>query len=136
MRFSLTAFPSLLVPVIFYAFAALTAGQGFVATLATEAVSVSLPSGGHWLMSWGDMLITLGLIFLFIDLLKSTGTGTATVFNHALSMLVFVACLVLFLMLEAFGTAVFFTLMFMALLDVVAGFTITIVAARRDFSVG
>lgn len=136
MKFSFVAFPSLVVPVLAYAFAALTMGDGVMTTLSGEALSFLLPSGSSWSMNWGEVVIAVGLLFLFIDLLKATGTGAATVANHALSMLVFVGCLVLFLMVGTFGTTVFFMLILMALLDVIAGFTITIIAARRDFGVG
>ena len=134
MKFSLVAFPSLLVPVLFYAIGALTGGAGFVAGLQAILMSVELPSGSVWTLSWADVIVGVGLLFLFIDLLKATGTGTATLFNHALSTLLLVVAIVLFLMAGPFGTSVFFLLLFMMLLDVVAGFTITIIGARRDFS--
>jgi len=86
----------------------------------------------HWVVSFGDLLILLSLILLFIELLKSTSTGTAAIFNHALSMLVFIICLVEFLLHPAFATSVFFTIMIMSLLDVLAGVVVTIVSARRD----
>ncbi len=134
MKFSLTAFPSLLVPVLFYVIGALTGGAGFVSGLQASLMSFELPSASIWSVSWGDMIIGIGLIFMFVDLLKATGTGTATLFNHALSTLLLVVAIVLFLMVAPFGTSVFFLLLFMMLLDVVAGFTITIIGARRDFS--
>jgi hypothetical protein len=136
MKYSLTAFPSLLLPVLVYVIAAGAAGggDGFVASLSDQAISLPLPSGIDWRLSWGDLIILLGLGTLFLDLLKATGTGAATVFNHALSMGVLVICLVLFLLFKSFGSSVFFILMIMALLDVIAGFTITIISARRDVS--
>ena len=51
-------------------------------------------------------------------------------------MLVFIICLVEFLLLANFQTSVFFILTVMCLLDVLAGVVVTIVSARRDFSVG
>jgi hypothetical protein len=86
----------------------------------------------HWVVSFGDLLVLLSLILLFIELLKSTSTGTAAIFNHALSMLVFIICLVEFLLHPAFATSVFFVIMIMSLLDVLAGVVVTIIAARRD----
>jgi hypothetical protein len=38
-------------------------------------------------------------------------------------------------MFHAFATSVFFLIMLMTLLDVMAGFMVTIASARRDFSV-
>jgi hypothetical protein len=51
-------------------------------------------------------------------------------------MLVFIVCLVEFLLLPNFQTSTFFILTVMSLLDVLAGVVVTIVSARRDFSVG
>ena len=86
----------------------------------------------QWLLTWGDVLILLGLVLLFVELLKSTSTGTSAIFNHALSMLVFIICLVEFLLQPAFATSTFFLIMIMSLLDVLAGVIVTIVSARRD----
>ncbi len=95
--------------------------------------AIAAPAGTvHWVVSFGDLLILLSLILLFIELLKSTSTGTAAIFNHALSMLVFIICLVEFLLHPAFATSVFFIIMIMSLLDVLAGVVVTIIAARRD----
>jgi len=55
--------------------------------------------------------------------------------NHGFSLILFVVCLVEFLLFPAFATSVFFLIMVMTLLDVMAGFMVTIAAARRDFGV-
>ena len=47
-----------------------------------------------------------------------------------------VAFLVEFITVERAGNSVFFILMVMALLDVIAGFSVTIFTARRDLTVG
>ncbi|HHI89085.1 MAG TPA: hypothetical protein ENK01_03945, partial [Hellea balneolensis] len=80
-------------------------------------------------------LIALSLCMLFFELLKSTGIGRAAIMNHAFSMVLFIICLVEFLMFGAFATSVFFLIMLMALMDVMAGFMVTIASARRDFAV-
>ncbi|HRO02913.1 MAG TPA: hypothetical protein PLS69_04845 [Terricaulis sp.] len=106
--------------------------QAAAVTQAPEA-AVAAPAGTvHWVVSFGDLLILLSLILLFIELLKSTSTGSAAIFNHALSMLVFIICLVEFLLHPAFATSAFFIILVMALLDVLAGVVVTIIAARRD----
>ena len=84
----------------------------------------------------GDVMLLVGLIVLFIELLKSTTSRRTAIVNHALSMLLFVACLVEFLLAPAFATSTFFLLTVMVLLDVLAGFIVTIVSARRDVDVG
>ena len=50
-------------------------------------------------------------------------------------MLVFIAFLIEFLMVPAAGTT-FLVLALMSLLDVIAGFSISIFAARRDMAIG
>ena len=51
-------------------------------------------------------------------------------------MMLFIVCLVQFLLLPNFATSAFFIIMVMTLLDVLAGVVVTIVSARRDFAVG
>jgi hypothetical protein len=68
--------------------------------------------------------------------LKATRTGGATIIDHAFSMMVFVACLILFLIWDRAATSTFFLLMLMAMTDVIAGFSVTINAARRNDDVG
>jgi hypothetical protein len=69
---------------------------------------------------------------LFVELLKSTNSRGAAIINHALSMLLFIVCLMEFLLAPAFATSTFFLITLMVLLDVLAGFIVTIVTARRD----
>ena len=51
-------------------------------------------------------------------------------------MLVFVASLIEFLVVNASATSPFFCIMIATLIDVIAGFTIGIRVARRDLSIG
>jgi hypothetical protein len=141
-------FPLILIPVLIYnllAFGSTVAGitgaavresltgTWFTVPMASqEANAAGVDSTVRWAVSSGDMLILVSLILLFIELLKSTSTGTAAIFNHALSMLVFIICLVEFLLHPAFATTTFFLILTMSLLDVLAGVVVTIIAARRD----
>jgi hypothetical protein len=140
MRFFLV-FPLMLIPVALYNILAIS-GSAFStaaeirARLDTDFQSIPMISGSIWQITPGHMLITLSLIMLFFEMIKSTGTDHSAVMNHAFSMVLFIICLVEFLMFPAFGTSVFFIIGLMALLDVMAGFMVTIASARRDFSVG
>lgn len=145
-------FPLLTIPVVIYHLIAfmfkqkpaivdgVSAGaakaEAMVATLNGEMLPVPMVSDAQWVMTGGDVLILISLIFLFVEILKSTSTGTATIMNHAVSMVLFIVCLVEFLLIPEFATSVFFILTMMALLDVLAGVVVTIVSARRDFAVG
>ncbi len=140
MRF-FTVFPLMIVPVIIYNTVALS-GSAFSTVEAVrerlDAVFQSVPMASDvaWHITPGHALIALSLAMLFFELLKSTGIGRAAVMNHAFSMVLFIICLVEFLMFPAFATSVFFLIMLMCLMDVMAGFIVTIASARRDFAVG
>jgi hypothetical protein len=134
MRVIFGIFPLLAIPIIIYNLMAFTAGgdaAAFAATLADPSRGTSV--FGAWRVTGGDILMILSMVFFFVEIIKSTATGSSTIANHAVSMLVFIVCLVEFLMLPNFQTSVFFILTFMCLLDVLAGVVVTIVSARRDF---
>jgi hypothetical protein len=130
--------PLIIIPVIAYSVLVIFTGGDPAAAaqlMGNTVFQVQLVSG-PWAMTVGDLLIILGMLTLFIELVKSAGTGTATIINHGLSMAVFVIAMALFLLVGRFGTSVFFLITMMALMDTVAGFVVTIVAARRDLAVG
>ena len=152
MRIVLSAFPLFIIPVGIYALIALSVGVPEAPVTAAEVIapsvspmmgilnetffSVPMISGEiTWVMTKGDALVLLSIAVLFMEILKSTSTGTATIMNHAFSMIVFIVCLMLFLLHANFATSAFFILTVMALLDVLAGVVVTIVSARRDFGV-
>jgi hypothetical protein len=141
-------FPLLSIPVIIYNLMAFTfSGKDSTGSLLTMAQQMGDPAhavaripmvseGAVWAVTSGDLLIILSMAFFFVEILKSTSTGTATIANHAVSMIVFIICLIEFLLFKNFATSVFFILTVMSLLDVLAGVVVTIISARRDFTVG
>ena len=131
------ALPLLALPVIFYNALALTLKDGFGAVyardqLASPLFTVPMVRGGQWQVTVSDLILAGALVVLFIELLKSTNSQRAAIVNHSLSMVLFVICLIEFLLFPAFATSTFFLLTLMVLLDVVAGFTVSIMAARKD----
>lgn len=152
MRALFSIFPLLVIPVAIYMIMAFSTGGDpvpvdptvvggpVIAPLAAQLdngmMTLNMMSGVQWRLTNGDMLILLSLAFLFLEILKSTSTGTATIMNHAISMVLFIVCLILFLLMPNFATSTFFILTIMTLLDVLAGVVVTIVSARRDFAVG
>lgn len=93
---------------------------------------VPLPSNAVWPVTAGDLFVFAGVLFLYVEIFKATRSTLSSILDHTLSMLVFVLFLVEFLIAPQAGNSIFFTLTLMALIDVVAGFSVTIVAARRD----
>jgi hypothetical protein len=135
----LIAIPLLVVPVVIYNLVILLGGSAPDAVLGPASVlsevlfRVPMTSGAVWTISVGDLILFLSLILLFVELLKSTSSQRVAIVNHALSMALFVVCLVEFLLLPGFAGSVFFLILTMVLLDVLAGFIVTIIASRRDF---
>jgi hypothetical protein len=101
----------------------------------TELFSFVMMSGGVFTMTLADMLIVIALILLFVEVVKSTRTSNWSVIDHLLSTFVFVAFVVEFLLVKGAAHSVFFTLMVIALVDLLSGFTVSIRAAGRDVNI-
>jgi hypothetical protein len=131
------AIPLLLVAVIIYNVMALTVMGGFgsqaaQASLVSVLFSVPMASGGQWAVTVSDLLLAGSLVVLFFELIRSATSRRVAIINHALSMILFIVCLLELLLAAAFATSTFFLITLMTLLDVLAGFIVTIVSARRD----
>ena len=134
------AFPLLALPVLIYNLIALTIGGGFAAQTAQlrmtgQIFTIHMPTGADWPVTLGDLLLAASMVVLFVELLKSTTSRRIAIINHSLSMVLFIVCLVEFLLFGAFATSAFFLLLTMVLLDVLAGFIVTIVASKRDIDI-
>ena len=101
-------------------------------TLDDNVLSLTMPSGATWQFSTGELLVVCGLILLFFEIFKATRTSNASIVDHILSTGLFVVCVVELLVVPQAATSIFFIITIMTLLDVIAGFTITISTARRD----
>ena len=133
----LIAIPLLLIPVVLYNVVVLFGGGERALTngdalLRDPVLSVTMASGAQWSIGAGDLILFVGLILLFFELVKSTSSQKAAIINHALSMILFIAVLIEFLLLPGFATSTFFLIVTMVLLDVLAGFIVTIIASRKD----
>ena len=125
-------FPLLLVPFAIYNIIAfLMPGVSWTGAVTT----VHVVSGADWSMSAGDMLVALGILMLFGEVMKSTRIGIRTVVDHALSLILFLAMLVEFLLVKQAATGTFFLLLVISFVDVLGGFAVTLRSAQRDLTV-
>ncbi|MCO6051289.1 hypothetical protein NGM99_16005 [Mesorhizobium sp. RP14(2022)] len=99
-------------------------------------LSFVMVQGNLFTLDRGTALVVLALVLLFFELLKSTRTSNASVLDHLLSIFVFVAFLLEFLLVPAAGQGMFLVLTVIALVDVLAGFTVSLRAAGRDVHFG
>ena len=137
----LRLFPLLLLPVILYNLIALGGGailhHDIQDMLSYEhALTITMFSGDKWKFSFGDFLVLLTIALLFVEVVKATRTTSREIINHGLSMMTFVIALIEFIVVKGFASTPFFFIMIMTLFDVVAGYTISIVAAEHDLGLG
>ncbi|RUV75742.1 MAG: hypothetical protein EOR30_02745 [Mesorhizobium sp.] len=130
------AIPLLIVPFVLYNLGLLGIFGGGDDPWASQMFSIRMMSGGVFSMTLGDLIVLIGLLLFFIEIVKSTRTSNASIMDHLLSTFVFVAFLVEFLLVKGAAHSVFFTLMVIALVDVLAGFSVSMRAATRDINMG
>lgn len=126
--------PLLVIPFLVYNLVVFLFFGGNPINWAAGLFSIPMPSGMPWAVTAGDLLLVIGVVMLFFEVLKSTQTARNSIIEHMLSMFLFVIFLVEFLLVGAAASSVFFLLMVMSLIDVVAGFTVSITSASRDVS--
>ena len=125
-------FPLLLIPFAIYNIVAfLLPGV----SLAAPMLHVGMISGGEWTLSGGEAIITLAVLLLFGEMLKATRIAMRNVIDHVLSLLLFLAMLVEFLLVKQAATGTFFLLLIVSFVDVIGGFAVTLRSAQRDLTV-
>ena len=133
---SLRALPLMAIPLIVYNVLVMFSGGDAAAFFTQPLFTIQMIKGAQWAFTRGDLIIFATMLFLFAELVKATYTSSVSLVDHGLSMLVFIACLVEFLIVPQAATSVFFFIMTATLVDVVAGFMIGIRTARRDLNIG
>jgi len=125
-------FPLLLIPFAIYNMIAfLTPGVGWTSPVTT----VHMMSGQDWVVTWEDLLIAFTILLLAVEIIKSTRIGMRTIVDHMLAMLLFIAMLVEFLLVERAGTSTFFLLTMIAVVDVLVGFTVSVRSSQRQIEI-
>jgi hypothetical protein len=128
----LIGFPLLIIPFAIYNMIAfLTPGVNWTDTFTT----VNLTSGAAWSVTAEDMVVGLAILLLPLEIWKATRIGVRSVVDHVLSMALFVVMLIEFLLVRQAGTSTFFLLMMISLVDVIAGFIVTLRTAQRDLTI-
>ena len=131
------AFPMILITVILYNllfFGGAVMGHQEMTALLSHSFTLKMFSGDIWTITVSDMFVLVALGMLFVETLKAARSDSREILNHAFSMLTFCVALVEFIVLKGFSTSAFFLITAMCLFDVVAGYTISIIAARRDMT--
>jgi hypothetical protein len=130
------AAPLMVIPFVLYNIAVFEFLGGGVTALDNAIVSATLPSAALWNLSLGEVFLLIGLAVLFIDILKATHNSAVSLLSHTLSLLVFVAFLVEFLLVDSAATRIFFILTAIAFIDVAGGLAVSARNAGRDVAIG
>jgi hypothetical protein len=128
----LLGIPLLVIPFAIYNMIAfLTPGVSWT----QEITKLHMMSGADWTLTLGELLVGLSILILFVEILKATRMGTRGLMDHILSMVLFVIMLIEFLMVPQAATGTLFLIIVISFVDVIAGFSVAVRAARRDISV-
>jgi hypothetical protein len=133
----LRAFPKMLIAVAVYnvlIFGGRVMGHA-ADTLLKQNFPVTVFSGDVWKISLADGLVSVALVLLFIEIFKATRASRREMLNHVLSTLTLLAALAEFVAVKGFATSTFFLITLMCLFEVAAGYTVSVVTARRDWAV-
>ena len=72
--------------------------------------TLKMVSGVEWTLKLSDVMIMMGLILLFLEILKATRIGKLSIVDHLLSTVVLMIFLVEFLLVPEAATSTFFIL--------------------------
>jgi hypothetical protein len=121
----MVGFPLLLIPIAIYSIVAWLMPD---VPLTDSMFHLTLVSGAQWTITLSDILLTLGLLLLLLEIFKGARPGSKYLTDHLLSFVVFAGSAAEFVMWPKFGTSTFFLLSLMAMVDFFAGIALR---ARR-----
>jgi hypothetical protein len=113
-------FPLLLVPVVLYNMVVFLLDVD----LNTALFSVPLLSGRAMAISIGDVLVLLGIVLLYVEILKASRLSTRLVMDHVLSLVLLAAMIAELAAVPRAATSAFLILTALGFFDVASGFTI------------
>jgi hypothetical protein len=128
----LIGFPLLIIPFAIYNMIAFLMPS---IAWADKVATIHLMSGQDWTVTSEDILLAFSILLLAVEIMKSTRIGMRAIIDHVLSMILFIAMLVEFLLVKQAGTSTFFILMVISMVDVMAGFIVTARTAQRDIEI-
>ena len=128
---SLRYIPLLIVPMLIYGFIALTAGEHIDDRLASEVFAAPLASGAVVHVTLGALLLVLAIIFQSFEVMRSVRPSNAAMAENMVSVILWIAGLMLFLFVRGFGTNEFFIMLLLLLGDYMTGIVVMVFTARR-----
>lgn len=114
----MVGFPLLLIPLAIYNIVVWLMPS---VSLTDPLVHLTLPSGAEWPITLSEVLLSLGILLLLLEIAKGAKPGSKYLTDHLLSFVVFGAAVAEFVLLPKFGTPTFFLLVLMTMVDFLGG---------------
>ena len=122
---SMVGFPLLLIPLAIYNIIVFLMPS---VSLGETLVTLPLVSGAGWPITLGDILLTLAILLLLLEVIKGARPGAKYLTDHLLSFIICGAAIAEFLLWPRFASSTFFLLTLLALVDFLSGIALR---ARR-----
>ncbi len=126
----LIAFPLLLIPFALYNMMAFLLDT----PVATELYAIPLPADRHMAVSFGDALVVLAMLLLYLEVLKAARARKA-VMDHLLALILFAAMAAEFALVPQAQTPAFLFITVLAFVDLLIGVSVSRRAKRHDIMV-
>ncbi|MEM1288736.1 MAG: hypothetical protein AAGH60_10335 [Pseudomonadota bacterium] len=123
----------MLIPLAVYVLA--VSGPSGLLVFDEPFLTLSMISGATVTLDQADALAALGIVMLFVEVVKSTRIGFAPIADHILSVLTLIIFIVSLIVWTPAATGLFALLTLLALVDVLAGLWISLNVARRDVAI-
>jgi hypothetical protein len=127
--------PLLIIPIILYnIFAFLIFGNYEAGFREASLFTVTMVSGARFSFTVSASIILMALVLFGAEVLKATRITPGAVGDHVLATIIFVVCLLEFLLIREGATNTFLVLTAIALLDLICGFAVSLRSATRDIN--
>jgi hypothetical protein len=114
----MVSFPLLLIPLALYNIIVfLMPGVSFLDPL----VTLRLVSGTEWQVTLSDVLLTVGILMLLLEVIKGARPGAKYLTDHLLSFALFGAAAAEFVLWPKFGNSTYFLLTLLAMVEFFSG---------------
>jgi hypothetical protein len=116
---------------LIYGFIALPAGEHIADRLAGEVFAAPLVSGAVVHVTLGALLLVLAIVCQALEVVRSVRPSNAALAENMVSVILWIAGLILFLLVRGFGTNEFFIMLLLLLTDYMTGIVVMVFTARR-----
>jgi hypothetical protein len=124
----LIAFPLLLIPFALYNMIAFLLNMPFTET----AFAIPLGSDRRMPLNVGDLLVAIGMLLLYVEVLKAARFGNKGVADHILSFILFVAMVSELALVPRASTPTLLLLAVLGFVDVITGISLSIRPKQRE----